>query len=250
MAGLFRTFGVRFVWRCVMAVILAGSSLSGPVWAQEEDKISQEQLRSELQRFALQFESQMGEAVDILLASTTDPQRRRQLREARAFYLTDLLQMATGPIPEVNLLDMVVYTTLNRIVTEEDIVPNVLGESGERALDTLLRLEQDIWSLAARALSVEQQRELRGEIFDWRERNTDISYITGVRIGDFSEQFAESSLLRTARRGFLLPEVNAATAAIDEVRLLAERMFFFTQSLAPIMRAFTELTYVGVLAEP
>jgi hypothetical protein len=160
------------------------------------------------------------------------------------------VDIAIGPNPEVNLIDMLMFVTLSRMVVEDYWVPKVFGEQGMGLAKALRDMEEDIWSVGARVLDQEQQEELRGLIRKWREQHPDKQSVAAIRFGNIAPQLGDSSLADVQKPGGLLGQVQQATEAVDEVRLLSERLIFFMKALLPLTRFQAEATVSGILAEP
>jgi microcompartment protein CcmL/EutN len=158
-------------------------------------------------------------------------------------------EIATNPAPGVNLLDMVVFVTLNRIAVEEYWVPQVYGEQGEELLKAFRKLEIDIWAIAAKVLTPEQQRELRDVIQDWVKRNPELLYGEEIRLGDFAELLGESTFAEAQRSGGFLG-IKGATGAADEIRRFAERTMFGVRRVPWLLRWHTQLLYYKIVSEP
>lgn len=221
----------------------------------KEDKegpqdITQGQLREEVQRFAYRFASHANEPMGIIAKSATSSNIRQQAHQMKFTNTWTVVDIAIGPNPEVNLIDMLMFVTLSRMIVEDYWAPKVFGEQGMDLAKALRGLEEDIWTIGARVLDQEQQEELRTLIRKWREQNPDKQSVAGIRFGNIAPQLGDSSLADVQKPGGLLGQVQQATEAVDEVRLLSERLIFFMKALLPLTRFQAEATVSGILAEP
>jgi hypothetical protein len=212
--------------------------------------ITQGQLREEIQRFAYRFASHANEPVAIIAKSATSSNVRQQAHQLKFAYTWTVVDIAIGPNPEVNMIDMLMFVTLSRMIAEDYWVPQVFGEQGMGLAKALRGLEEDIWTIGARVLDQEQQEELRGLIRKWREQHPDKQSVTGIRFANIAPQSGDSSLADVQKPGGLLGQVQQATEAVDEIRLLSERLIFFMKALLPLTRFQAEATVSGILAEP
>src|SRR5262245_42986275 len=66
------------------------------------------ELQQELQRFTTQFADRITQATDVLEQSPRAEVRDEALRK-NLLYVSSAMEIATGPFPEVSLLDMIVF---------------------------------------------------------------------------------------------------------------------------------------------
>jgi hypothetical protein len=127
---------------------------------------------------------------------------------------------------------MMVLVALTRMTWEDYWQPEVYGESAHEVVETLRELEKDIWTIAARVLTPEQQEQLHVMVHKWREENRDIQYVGFIRFNTIVEFLGKDSEFQEATEpgGFLAP-VEEATQAVDEVRFTAERAMFLLSRL-------------------
>ncbi len=227
------------------AFLLGGTTSYAAEEKEHARRIPPEELRYTISRFATRSGAEISHVLDIIGSRSETPKARPLAHKSKLRYVTAAFQIAVGPNPEVNLLDMVVFVTLSRIVMEDYWVPQVFGDEGKRLLDTFRKVESDIWTIAAKVLTPQEQQELRGVIRDWRKSHPDQTDVIGVRFGDFVEKLGKSSL---ARRGGGFLGIKGATRAADEIRLLAERGLFSLQWMPSLLRWQAELLLYEVAA--
>jgi microcompartment protein CcmL/EutN len=214
--------------------------------------MTQEELRQEVMRFAVRSGAMTHQAYHNLQYGqygAQTPQNRGVALEHKIAFAQAAFEIATNPAPGVNLLDMVVFVTLNRIAVEEYWVPQVYGEQGEELLKAFRKLEIDIWAIAAKVLTPEQQRELRDVIQDWVKRNPELLYGEEIRLGDFAELLGESTFAEAQRSGGFLG-IKGATGAADEIRRFSERTMFGVRRVPWLLRWHTQLLYYKIVSEP
>ena len=85
------------------------------------------ELQEALQRFTTQFADRVTQATEALERSSPPGVRDEALRK-NLLYVSSALEIATGPDPWVNLLDMIVFVRLCRAVLERHWIPEVYGE--------------------------------------------------------------------------------------------------------------------------
>lgn len=225
----------------------------GPGQTQEETAaaaMTREELEEEVRRFADRFGSRMALAVDrILEGSPTARQRTAAYTFDTAGYAS-VIDIAIGPNPVTNLLDMLVLASLNRITAEAYWVPEVFGqEQGQGLMLAARDLEEDIWTVSEKVLTPQQQEDLRVLIRAWYERHPEQHNIWGIRFGEFSGQRA-AALDRVIETGGLLRQVQRTREAVDEVRLLGERVLYYMQRAPFLVNAQVLLGVARITDEP
>ncbi|BFU93551.1 MAG: hypothetical protein NTNFB02_02730 [Nitrospira sp.] len=208
------------------------------------------ELRDEVQRFAYRFVTHVNEPLRIVGGTTSTANVRKIVQRMKFANTWSAVDIAIGPNPELNLIDMIVYVTLSRMLMEDYWVPTVFTEQGGILTKAFRDMEEDIWSVGARVLDREQREELRGVIVTWREHNPDVQMVTGVRFGNIAPQTSTSRLAEVQKPGGLLGQMQRANDAVDEVRVLSERLLFLVKAMLPLSQYQAEATLSDVLAEP
>ena len=228
---------------CFACVFVGTPSHAADRSADEKDGpsvMTREELRHQVIRFANRAGERVAQAYDNLERRAQTYRGRLVALENKLVFGQAALEIAIGPEPEVNLLDMVVFITLTRIVVETHWLPLVFGDQGQELLEVSRRNEGEIWSIASRVLTAEQQVEMRSMIQEWRKRNADDIYVENVRFGDFAKILGDSALAKAQRSGGLLG-IKGAARAVDEATLLAERIMVLAQYMPLLMRYQGEL---------
>jgi len=221
-------------------------------------RMSERALRQEVLRFADRYISAVGEFSVQRVEDTARPPEERlaALRLAHSLN-TSALEISIGRSPVVNLLDMMVLTSLTRQRAEIRMEAGGFYRREDVAaiVPTLVSLEADIWALGARVLAPEQLASLRGLIDAWLRENPDKEYVADVRLDDFAAEHGANQLAGAWTLGFipdlnLVPEVDKAAAAADEVRVLLERYLVYIQRLPGILRWETQQAYYQLILQP
>jgi hypothetical protein len=111
-------------------------------------------------------------------------------------------------------------------------------------------LEKDIWQVAAKVLSIEQQHEVRGLIVEWRRQNPDKIIYNYFRFSDFAADRRKSTLVKKDQAGGLFKSVQQATQQVEETRMLAERGLYLATRLPLLTGAFSEVWMTQLLVNP
>ena len=98
------------------------------------------ELQEALQRFTTQFADRITQAMEALERSSPAGVRDEALRK-NLLYVSSALEIATGPDPEVNLLDMIVFIHLSRAALEKHWIPVLYHQraGGESSPDSRRR---------------------------------------------------------------------------------------------------------------
>jgi hypothetical protein len=207
------------------------------------------ELQSELMSYADRFASIITQAFE-------DYETLKPKSQARQFIIGDLVYsisavytIAAEPNPQVGLLDMIAVTTLGRIIYEENI-RRKYGKSTEVVGDGFRQLEKDIWRIAAKVLTYEQQAELRQLIQLWYKKNPTKVVYNYLRFSDFAAQRRNSTLVKKVQTGGLFKTVQEVTQQVEETRMLAERGIFLGTRLPLMMGNFAEVWMSQLLVSP
>jgi hypothetical protein len=199
--------------------------------------VSQTELQEDLQRFAGEFFSRLADASAPLLKAEAVDVRELTLRQLLR-YESSALDIATGPAPEVDLLDMYVFIGLSRSVLARHWLPK-LGEPARPILETFDSSQRRLDTIASRVLTAQQLTRLRGTIEAWVAANPDRVNVEGLRFTEFSR--IAGRLKDEAEPGGLLKSVKDATQAADQAVLAADRMRFLASRLPFLLRLQTRL---------
>jgi hypothetical protein len=199
-------------------------------------RVSQVELQQNVQRIATEFLERVAEAGEHAVDRAREPARREALVRHVLVYSASALDIATGPFPELNTLDMLVFSMLCRSALERHWIPQGLGDDGKALLAAFTHLERDMWNIAPKILDQKGATQLRELVASWKRANPDQFRVEGVRFQEFSE-FAgtiETERARSARG--VLRKVQAATQVADQALLMGERAFFVAHRLPFLIR--------------
>lgn len=223
----------------VLTTLLVGS-LAGCVGSRREAREAEErrvdaiELQERLERFTGVFLDRFAQAAMPLTSAPSPPDLRAEALRQVLHAGTAVLDIATGPRPETNLLDMLVFIDLTTRNFEEHWVPHVFGEAGEPLLAVLRRSTGELDQLAGIVLSPTQVADVHELARAWREENPEQHLVQGARLFTFAGASGQAERERQVRG--LLASVKAATRTADEARLLGERVLFLAQRVPFLLR--------------
>lgn len=184
-----------------------------------DQKVTQLELQEELQRFAAGLSARLVDAGQELFSSESSETRETALR-LLLMYQSSALDIATGPMPEVSLLDMVVFVRLTRSVFERHWLAQ-FGTNGQRLLEAFDQSMGELDEVVARVLTPAQHQRLIALIERWLAANPDRVRVEAIRFPEFS-RVAGGVAEAEETRG-LFNSIRSATKSADEAVLLAER---------------------------
>ncbi len=213
---------------------------------------AEQQLQASLMAFADRFMSRVEEATNAIQSRTTDPHVRQQAQTAKYYPSLGVVTIAADTDPSAALLDMVAMVTLQNDVWKT-WAPQTFGlELAKPLLEAGRDMEGDIWSVAAKVLTDEQQQSLRDLIATWRSEHPNETYVAMVRFDDFM-------LLRggdSQRRSRSLLEFNIVTGVYEtarqmrQARIFGERAMFLAARMPLLIAWQTELVAYGFALTP
>lgn len=214
--------------------------------------------RSELDNLSLvmkmadDYSAALGEAMQPIITSTETSATGRT--EAQTFLRNGVgatLDIASGPNPDAAILDLLVLASLQHWVWSAHWAPGVIPDSlAAPAADRLAQAESDLWHTASTVLSDQQQQTLHNLIATWIKANPDRRLVSFVRFDQFTDIRYDPTLgTRTSAEG-LFREVTQATDAVDQVRLLGERILWFAARYPHLIGQQAELSLYRSADQP
>ncbi len=198
--------------------------------------MNQFEMQQALQRFTGLFLNRIMDAGAPLIENATEPRIQQEALNRIGLYYSSALDVASGPLPEVNVLDMIVYLTLSRTVLERYWKPQVFGPSLDPLIAAFRTSEEDLWELASTVLDQEQKETLKAVIDDWIEKHPDSVRVEMVRFSEFSEHAGEVAAEMAQKAQGLLGSVRGATQLANQALLLGERAMFLANRMPFVVR--------------
>ena len=199
------------------------------------DTVPELELQQEMQRFATQFIDRVTQATETLEACSHRPEVRDEALRKNLRYIGAALEIATGPIAEINLVDMMVFVRLCRAVLERHWIPELYGDDGAELAEIFATSDVDLSAVAAQSLPVAQRQQLASLIDSWLAANPDQFRVEGIRFSDFSAAAGAAGERAMQVKGFLA-SVKTATRAANQALLLSERVLFLVNRMPSLWR--------------
>lgn len=197
--------------------------------------VTQVEVQQDVQRFASQFIDRMNQAFTPL-AEEGEPHRREIALRLGVAYLSSALDIASGPYPEINLVDMIVFMKLSGDALETHWIPVTFGDEGRELLKAFRQSETQIWEISDKVLADDVQETVRNLIVDWQAKHPGQFKVESVRFNEFAERAGEVSAERQRQARGIFGQVRQVTQTADEGLLLAERGMFLANRMPTLIR--------------
>jgi hypothetical protein len=214
----------------------------------DEYVVTEAELQLELMSYADRYAAVAAQVIDDVERLAPPPETRRAILGDMVFSAAAAFTIAADPDPQLALLDMVVMTTLGRIVYEDYWRPR-LGDAVEPVVTSFEKLEQDIWTVAAPILDEEQQQELRERIDTFHAANPELSTFSHLRFADFPSKRATSTL-KKKKSGGIFGSVRNITDQVEQTRIMAERAMFLSTRLPLLTGGFADIWVTRLAFNP
>jgi hypothetical protein len=201
-----------------------------------DETLPELELQQEIERFSTQFCDRVTQATESLERSSVAPEVRDEALRKNLRYVSAAMEIATGPFPEVNLLDMIVFVRLCRAVLERHWIPALYGSRGHELAEVFARSDEELSDVAAKALNEAQRREVAQLVDSWLRDNPDQHRVELIRLSGFSSMVGAAAVERAGKAKGLLASVKSATHAASQALLLSERAMFLFHRLPFVWR--------------
>ncbi len=235
-------------------VIAAGVSHGAKKKDKEKKKdrayvMTEAELQSQVMGFADRYVSMMVAAMSQYDDRSPSPENRRLIHSHIVFSISNAFTIAAAPDPDLALLDMIVMVTLGRMVFEEHWMKKI-GNEVAPIVRQFSKTEKDIWQIAGKVLTEQQQKDLMAMIKDWRRKHPEVAMFSYVRFRDFETDQQKSKSSKPKKYSRLFGSVEKATQQVVEVRLLAERGIYLATRMPMLTGAFGDVWLSQWAANP
>lgn len=239
-------------------ILLSGCTLLSPTKEEitlhgDRKSITLGDLERETQDLADRYAMGIAEACDRIRRESPDPALQRGTVMFKLRNATSAYDVVTAGDPLESLLDLVTLIELQNIVwLEENRIERYSATEGAAVLKAALtRSREDAWSLASRALTKDQLKEVRRVIHDWRRRNPDVQWVAFARFsaGTGGTGFNLINDLRSGLGGILNP-FGSTNRSVDETRDLAAKALFYSKRLPILLGWETQAAAMNIAELP
>jgi hypothetical protein len=205
---------------------------TGPV-----EKLDESEVQALVMSMVDDYLATLGELVYLHLRSPSESPRQRWIALSILRNGTGAaLDIGTGRNPTTDLLDLLVLVRLQRSAIERHWIPDEWPAlDPESSLSPLRELEETCWEEAGLVLDDAQRVALKELIDHWIEVHPEQRVVELVRVPAFAKTRNVSNRVRRGQAIALLRDVNEATRAIDDARLLGERALWASSRLPYVL---------------
>ena len=244
---------------CFVALNTSCAALSGWRGSQERNSlgpvgagtITADELDELTRAFADRYVGLLSSTCDDLKKDNPDPVQRREAQDLLLNAAMNVYDIASNPDAFTRMLDLVVVTTLeSQVWIDDDRTGDVFGARGEVLVRALHHGRVEAWALAGQVLRPDQLDLLDYTIWDWRRRNPDMTRVSFVRFSNFAVGRGKSAAAEALAAGGFFAPVGDASKAVDQARLLTERIFYLAKREPTLLRWQAQALQDEVLANP
>jgi len=217
--------------------------------AQNMNPVGPLELQAAVMAFADTTNSRIAQIADHIDRIGT-PQARLTAARMLVFDISSNVEIAAGPYPGIALLDMIVVTSLRRMIWENFWVPEVFGEEAEPVLKAFKIIEEDIWEIASRVLTPEQLDELAKVILQWRKKYPKQTSVNYVRFDSFGDLGLKPFMRQLTVPGGLFASVKEATLVAQDMKVAIDRAFYLMSRMQLVISFQVKLAYIEMLFQP
>lgn len=212
-------------------------------WPHKKPQIDQLELQEDVQRFYTRFTERVAESF-MNSNLVKDVKTREEALRQYLIYDSEALKISTGPYPELNLLDMLVFIKLNKRVLKKYWIPKSWKSDGWPIFKAFSDSELDLEGLALGIVSPKELRVVDQLVVDWIKENPNSYRVEKIRLSNFSK-FASESKNSKSSQGFslsnILVDTKSAVKAVDQMVLVANRSIFLAQYMPTLLRTQVRL---------
>lgn len=224
----------------VVAIVLpTGTGYAAKKKEPEVYVVTGPELQLELMSYADRYAAVAAQALDDVERMGPPPETRRAVLGDLVYSAAAAFTVAAEPDPQLALLDLVVLTTMGRMVFEDYWRPR-LGVAMEPVIVAFGKLETDIWTVASPILDSAQQQELRERIEAFHAENPELSTFSNLRFADFPSKRAESTLKKN-KSGGIFSSVRNISDQVEQTRIMAERAMYLSTRLPLLAGGFADV---------
>ncbi|WP_341676993.1 hypothetical protein [Niveibacterium sp. SC-1] len=202
---------------------------------QEQIRALETQVQLRVMRYADGYMDAVSRVVTRVASEATNSSLRLRLVDFQIKQSTAAVQIAAGPNPRINAVDMVVLAALTRATVTSNLPPVIGAEKAQPVIDTFSRMEVGAWSLVD-FLTPAQKADLKRRLDGWAPDASSLDSVAFNRLTDFARASGLPGDDPDAKNSILaligadpLSGLNPALQEVQRSRVLAERAIYYAQ---------------------
>ena len=253
-----------FLLRCIQAALILALALQLAACAslldlatpkREKARRFESQLQLKVMRFADRYVDTVSRASARAQSEAIDSRLRYRLVDFQIKQATAAVQIAAGPNPSINAVDMVVLAALTRASTAHNL-PATMGSKAQPIIEAFARLEKGAWPLVD-FLTPAQEADLRRRLAAWTPDAASLDSVTFNRLEDFAEASGLPANQQSSPNSILaligvdpLSGLRPAVREIERSRILGERAIYFAERTPMLLDMQTRALSAAVADMP
>ena len=163
-----------------------------------------------------------------------DSRLRYRLMDFQIKQATAAVQIAAGPNPSINAVDMVVLASLTRKSAAHNL-PEIMGSKAQPIIETFARLEKGAWPLVD-FLTPAQEADLRRRLAAWAPDAASLDSVAFNRLEDIAKASGLPANEQSAPNSILaligvdpFSGLRPAVREMERSRILGERAIYYAE---------------------
>ncbi len=219
--------------------------------AEVGERVSSSELDELTRALADRYVGLLYSVCDAIKKDNPDPAQRREAQGLLLDCSTNVYDIASNADAFTRVLDLVVVTSLlRRVWVDDGRATAVFGERGEPLALGMVRAQEDTRALANRVLTDAQLGVVDSLIDDWRAEHPDMTAVSFVRFSDFAVGRGLTAASEVLSARGLFAQIGEAGQAMDEARLLGERVFYRIKREPTLLRWQSEAVKDDLVSTP
>jgi hypothetical protein len=212
------------------------------------------QLQLGVMRFADRYVDTVSRASTRVQSEGIDSRVRHRLVDFQTKQAMAAVQIAAGPDPNINAVDMVVLASLTRKSVTRNL-PEVMGNKAQPIIEAFARLEKGAWSLVD-FLPPEQHTDLRRRLATSSADAASLDNVAFARLHDFTNPHGLPNTEQTADSILALVGVDPlaglspAVREIERGRILGERAIYYPGRMPALLDLQARASVAAVAEMP
>jgi len=238
---------IRLLGMCIAVLMLGGCAMLQRSATEEPsrqvdsaeagERVTSAELDELTRAFADRFVGLLYSVCDALKEDNPDPAQRRAAQMLLVDCASNVYDIASNADAFTRVLDLVVVMTLVSQEWDDDgRAVAVFGKRGQTLANALSQARVESRGLADRVLTAEQLDVLDSLLRDWRQENSKVVRASFVRFSNFAIGRGRSAAAQVLAARGLFAQVGEAGQAVDDARLLGERMFYRLKRESTLLR--------------
>jgi hypothetical protein len=231
-----------FLLRRIQAALILALALQLPACAlldrwtskQEKTRRFESQLQLKVMRFADGYVDAVSRACAQAQSEATDSRLRYRLVDFQIKQATATVQIAAGPNPSINAVDMVVLASLTRKSAAHNL-PEIMGSKAQPIIEAFARLEKGAWPLVD-FLNPAQEADLRRRLTAWTPDAASLDSVAFNRLEDIAKASGLSANEQSSPNSILaligvdpFSGLRPAVREMEQSRILGERAIYYAE---------------------